>query len=560
MLPTDTLLHIGDIRVTYDLMSAIIAALVLLCTLAVRYFFRRGKPLGGERSSANASLATPTPPDRLKPPANAPRARLLTPMWGLCLLLTLSALSAWGFYHVFTTNKYLAGDYTGQFKWSYVAVFAFLAIQLLLAYCERPKYGYVNGNRYYVVTLVPLYNEDPRIVQAAMSSLFYASRRPNAISVVDDGSTKADYTQLREWFLQQAEQLGIAAAWERTNNRGKRHAQVTAVEKFKPQLEAYGEHAIILTMDSDGILDPEAIHQGLMPFSDDKIQAVGGVVLASNNRVNLLARFTDLMFVTQQLTDRSAMSTVGSGLVLSGGLAFYRAWVLLDNIEAYLGETFAGNPVTFSDDSKLTLYALDRGKVVQQPSAMVLTAMPQKLSHHVRQQMRWMRGSFIRGLWRLHYLPLFSWGFMRQSLGWAQLIVSTYIFSVLLVANPIAGRPIPWEIAVVPVAVSYLQSLRYWSFKRSDMPFWSHLLNFLLAPVAALWSFLVMRPMRFYAWCTCFKTGKWGTRENVEALTNAAPLQIESTRVDTLPPSLNPNTLYGNGEHTQQVNAPRHKK
>ena len=72
--------------------------------------------------------------------------------------------------------------------------------------------------------------------------------------------------------------------------------------------------------------------------------------------------------------------------------------------------------------------------------------------------------------------------------------------------------------------------------------------------------FLVMRPMRFYAWCTCFKTGKWGTRENVEALTNAAPLQIESTRVDTLPPSLNPNTLYGNGEHTQQVNAPRHKK
>lgn len=62
-------------------------------------------------------------------------------------------------------------------------------------------------------------------------------------------------------------------------------------------------------------------------------------------------------------------------------------------------------PVTFSDDSLLTLYALVRGRVVQQPTAVVFTAMPEELGHHLRQYLRWMRGSSLRSRWRVRYLP-----------------------------------------------------------------------------------------------------------------------------------------------------------
>ncbi len=54
----------------------------------------------------------------------------------------------------------------------------------------------------------------------------------------------------------------------------------------------------------------------------------------------------------------------GSVLVNPGGLAFYRPEILREHEAGYLGETFAGRPVPFSDDSLLTLYSLARGRAV----------------------------------------------------------------------------------------------------------------------------------------------------------------------------------------------------
>lgn len=43
----------------------------------------------------------------------------------------------------------------------------------------------------------------------------------------------------------------------------------------------------------------------------------------------------------------------------------------------------------------------------------------------------------------------------------------------------------------------------------------SQLATWALAPVAALWAFFVLRPVRWYAMATCLRTG-WGTRADVE--------------------------------------------
>ncbi|MGA4850924.1 hypothetical protein ACOBQB_33515 [Streptomyces sp. G5(2025)] len=90
----------------------------------------------------------------------------------------------------------------------------------------------------------------------------------------------------------------------------------------------------------------------------------------------------------------------------SGPLAAYRAGIIRDNLGSYLNETFMGRPVMFSDDSLLTLYAQERGLTVQQPTAVVFTAVPEKWSHFSRMYLRWMRGSTIRSVWRMRYLSM----------------------------------------------------------------------------------------------------------------------------------------------------------
>ena len=92
---------------------------------------------------------------------------------------------------------------------------------------------------------------------------------------------------------------------------------------------------------------------------------------------------TDVIFVGQQLIDRSFMSRLGSVMVNSGGLAAYRCSILAENIDTYLNESYLGRHVEFSDDSLLTLFALLHGRTVQQPSAFAFAWMPDRWSHHL---------------------------------------------------------------------------------------------------------------------------------------------------------------------------------
>jgi hyaluronan synthase len=209
------------------------------------------------------------------------------------------------------------------------------------------------------------------------------------------------------------------------------------------------------------------------------------------------------------------MSSMGSVLVNSGPLALYRADLIHDNLDGYLNETFAGRPVEFSDDSMLTIYALARGRAVQQPTAFAFTLMPEKLSHHLRQYVRWMRGATIRSVWRFRYLPLGSYAYWGHLLGWVQMLLGTLIFLMLFVVQPVIDWRYSPLLLLIPVCVGYAQSLRYLSFTRSDETFRSQLITFLLTPIATLWAFFVLRAVRWYGMATCLRTG-WGTRQNVE--------------------------------------------
>jgi hyaluronan synthase len=461
----------------------------------------------GAHGSRLADVATPS---GLPTAQYRPRAVLLGGM------VLAGACAAWALHHALGLTSALEG-HGSEFYTVFFLAFLLLVWQTVLCFLERPYVVTCDQRaalaRRRVVVNVPCYNEDPDALRACLASMLHQTRPPDLVHVVDDGSS-VDYAAVRRWFERSAARAGVPTRWSRQPNAGKRRAQGVTVAGT-PDADFY------VTVDSDAVLDPHAIEEGLKPFADPRVQSVAGVVMLTNLRRNLLTRATELWFVVGQLIDRSAMSTMGGVLVNSGALAFYRGELLRRHLDGYLNESFFGRAVELSDDSMLTIYALTEGRAVQQPTAFAFTLMPDRYDHHRRQYVRWMRGAFIRSWWRFRYLPLGSYAYWNHLLGWVQLALSTATFLTFFVYVPIAVDPglLPYFL-VVPLLVGYGQGLRYFVIRRADVSLAEQVQVYLLTPVVALYSFFVLRVLRYYAIATCLRTG-WGTRAQVEVRSGA---------------------------------------
>jgi hyaluronan synthase len=423
--------------------------------------------------------------------------------------LIIAALLFWAVQHVIGIFSTVLA-HNGRIMWVWLFAFAWLFVEMTMCLFERAWKTTERQQRgldsAYLVVAVPAYNEDPAALRECIASMLRQTRPPDLIWVTDDGSTE-DYTDIREWFYMTATRAGVRPVWHRQANAGKRHAQGAAIAAT-PEADYY------LTVDSDAILDREAIREGLKPFARADVQSVGGVVMVAN-QVNMLTRLTDLWFVIGQLVDRSSMSAVGGVLVNSGALALYRGELLRENLDGYLNELFFGRRIETSDDSLFTIYAILKGKAVQQHTSFAFTFMPEKYSHHRRQYLRWMRGAFIRSWWRFKYLPLDRPSYWIHLLGWVQLVLSTVTFTALFIFGTVRAPASAPFLLSIPLLVGYGQGLRYFMIKRSDISFRQQVGMYLLTPVVILYGFFVLRAIRFYAMATCLKTG-WGTRDTIE--------------------------------------------
>jgi hyaluronan synthase len=396
---------------------------------------------------------------------------------------------------------------------AFIFTLAFVALvwQMILCNLERPWKTTARQDaglrKLRTLVHVPVFNEDAVYLERCLLSILLQTWLPGGVFVTDDGS-KMDYSQVRARFEALAAAVGVPVEWVRTPNRGKRHAQAIAVE-------AHPEVDVFITVDSDTTLDPRAIEEGMKPLADPSVYSVAGLILPRNSQENFLTRIIDMWWTPSQLVDRSSLSTMGAVLVNSGVLAFYRGELMRGNLDGYLNETFFGRPVEFSDDSILTMYALERGKAVQQPTAFAFTAMPENMSHHVRQYVRWMRGAMIRSFWRFKYLRVSGYAFWAHIVGWVQWVIATSLFLVLFVVQPVLSLRYDWALYLIPLLIAYGQGLRYFTVRRSDQSRWSQFLTYMLTPVTAVWVFVGLRVIRWYGMVTCLRTG-WGTRTKIE--------------------------------------------
>jgi cellulose synthase/poly-beta-1,6-N-acetylglucosamine synthase-like glycosyltransferase len=245
------------------------------------------------------------------------------------------------------------------------------------------------GRRWPSVDVVlPCHNENPGVLAECCDSLDrldYPGRL--RFFLVDDGSTNRDELDSTYHRYQGRQQWTVL----KRPRRGKREAQAAAIRR--------GRGELVVTIDSDTVLQPDALRQLVPAFAEADVGAVTGDVRVLNRDHNWLTRLIDERYRLLFEEERAAQSHVGAVLCCSGPFSGYRREAIKGVLKDYLQQKFLGLKCITGDDIHLTnlILAQKRYRSLYQPSARALTIVPTTLRRYARQQVRWNR-SFYREL------------------------------------------------------------------------------------------------------------------------------------------------------------------
>jgi hyaluronan synthase len=390
-----------------------------------------------------------------------------------------------------------------------VVAFGLLAVKVGLSLWP-PRYG-DPPRGWRVVAIVPVWNEDPAIVDRTIRSLLRQAYPVARVVVVDDGSDTLD-----AW--------AVADAWSKRESRvevlrnpvnvGKREAMARAI-RLAPDADAY------LGVDSDTVVAWDSVWEGLRPFGDPRTVATTGLVTALNPTTNLLTRLVDLRYVNAFLIERGAYSALGSVLCCCGSLAFYRGDLVRLHLDDFVGQTFRGRLQVFGDDRHMTNLLLQHGLVRLARQSTAATAVPERVGHYVRQQIRWGKSFFRESLWSLRHLSARRWAWWLagvEVLRWAVFVgMVPFLAWAVTVHGPDVAVTYAWWV----VLASYAHSVQYLQVEQPGLGWWWRIGTFALAPLYGALAVLILAPLRVWSLATIGRGG-WGTRRSVEVSLPAA--------------------------------------
>lgn len=311
-----------------------------------------------------------------------------------------------------------------------------------------------------ITVICPVYNEEENIARTLTQLMesVYPAEKLQAI-VVNDGSTDRTFEKIQEVRKKYPELILLNFS----ESRGKRNALASGVRL------ATGE--IVVFIDSDSFLDPDALHNMTRRFVDPEIAAVTGHCDVENIWTNMLTKMQAVRYYVAFRVMKAAESVFDSVTCLSGPLAAYRRSVLLEVLDEWVTQTFLGRPATYGDDRSLTNSLLRRGyKVVYEASARTTTYVPEDYSTFYRQQLRWKRSWFRESLRACAFMwkrpPLMALSFY---LGFLLPIVAPFVVLRALVYVPLFHHQWPLMYIFGVFLMSAMLSSVYLLMKRSRL-------------------------------------------------------------------------------------------
>jgi cellulose synthase/poly-beta-1,6-N-acetylglucosamine synthase-like glycosyltransferase/peptidoglycan/xylan/chitin deacetylase (PgdA/CDA1 family) len=228
-----------------------------------------------------------------------------------------------------------------------------------------------------VTVMVPAYNEEAAIVQTVSSAL--ACDYPKLeVLVIDDGSKDRTAELVLANFGHDPRVRLIQQP-----NRGKPAALNHGLS------EATGE--VIVSIDGDTIVDPEAIPRLVRHFADPKVAAVAGNVKVMN-RNRWLTRWQALEYITSQNLEKRAFDLLNCIPVVPGAVGAWRTSVLREK------GGFSGDTVAEDTDLTLTIRR-DGWKILYDEDAIGRTEVPETVETLIKQRFRWTFGT-LQAVWK----------------------------------------------------------------------------------------------------------------------------------------------------------------
>ena len=320
--------------------------------------------------------------------------------------------------------------------------------------------------------------------------------------IVDDGSSDNSVNVIKktvEDLCAEGEQYDIrnrVRVFFQKYNQGKREAMGIGIRNCRTEM--------IVFVDSDSFLQPNAIRHLVQPMRDPKMAGVAGRTDVANVYTNRLTKMQAVRYYISFRVMKAAEAYFDSVMCLSGPLSCYRISVVREIFDEWLNQKFMGRKATFGDDRALTNFVVEHHRTYYQDTAICSTIVPRRHKQFLRQQMRWKRswlreslraGKFI---WRKQ--PFMSFFFY---LGLLVPLIAPIIVVYNLVYIPIVRDVFPLTFVLGLFMMSMMMCFAQLILKKSTL--WSYGLLFCL-----YYEFFLLWQMP-WAWVT-FWVNDWGTR------------------------------------------------
>ncbi len=355
-----------------------------------------------------------------------------------------------------------------------------------------------------VTIIIPCYNEETWIRRTIMSCIDqdYPVDKLNFI-IVDDSSTDNSVSVIKDTVARlYAEdtrfqtQKRIRVFLQKTN-KGKREAMALGI------LNATSD--LVVFVDSDSFLEPDAIVNLVQPFSDPKVAGVSGRTDVANAYTNWLTKTQAVRYYIAFRILKAAESYFDSVMCLSGPLSAYRKSEVVKILGKWVNQTFVGNKATFGDDRSLTNFIVRNNRTYYQDTAICSTIVPKSNRQFLKQQMRWKRSWLRESLMAARFMwkkePLMSISFY---MGLIIPVAAPIIVIYNLIYIPLSNRVFPTTFLLGLLAMALMMSFAQLLLKKSTL--WLYGFWFCVYYEAVL---LWQMP---WAWIT-FWVSTWGTRE-----------------------------------------------
>jgi cellulose synthase/poly-beta-1,6-N-acetylglucosamine synthase-like glycosyltransferase/peptidoglycan/xylan/chitin deacetylase (PgdA/CDA1 family)/spore germination protein YaaH len=283
--------------------------------------------------------------------------------------------------------------------------------------------------------IIPAYNEE-KVVVKTVNAVLASNYASFHVFVVDDGSSDNTLAAVQKTFGNDPRVTVLSQ-----ENSGKSEA-------LNNGIRAAADSEVVICMDADTLIHPDAVSMLVRHFADPRVGAVAGNAKVGNC-VNRLTRWQALEYITSQNLDRRAFCVIGSTAVVPGAIGAWRRDLIIR-----LGGFPKG---TLAEDADLTLRIQESGqKILYESKAKAYTEAPETVKGFLRQRFRWTFGT-LQVLWRhrgIIFRPRYG------ALGWF-LIPYILIFQVFFPLLAPLSDLIPLWVAAITLVDRFYHPLSY---------------------------------------------------------------------------------------------------